>query len=155
MISEDLKKAVVIFAKNYSDDEQKITSAIVEGGFSLSDAERVTAFSPLAFARVALGRKFNVKFSNSFRVKDSDQVGVLEDEPIYKLSLIIAKDALDNESLDPDVFNCLARHSSEFGALNKALNDGADVVGAKFGDPIFFGFKTLIKKKGFFGGLFS
>lgn len=152
---EKIKGVLAVFLELIESDDSTISHKLVSQGLSLEDAERVSAFFPSAFCRIALSHKFDLGFPNSYKVEGHKGEFPYKNEPIYKLGIEIASDIYHNEPELGEIFNSIVTRSAEFNTVNNALNDGADITGAKLSATNYFGYKTLGKKRGIFSRIFS
>jgi hypothetical protein len=152
---EKIKDVLSVFLELRESDDSAISDKLKSQGLSLQDAERVSAFLPSAFCRIALSHKFDLGFPDSYKVEGQEGEYLYKDEPIYKLGIEIASDIYHNEPELGEIFNSIVTRSAEFNTVNNALNDGADIAGANLSATNYFGYKTLGKKRGIFSRVFS
>jgi len=151
---EDLIKLSSVFI-NAPEDEMLLTKLVEAKGYKTELAERFVAFMPIAFGRVVIKQLGEVSFTSTYIVKEDGNEYSLTDEPLYCLAQSLAVESYENGTIGREVFSAIATRSAEIGSVNKALNEGIDINGAKFSPILLFGYKTLGKKQGLFGGIFS
>lgn len=150
-----IKEVLPVFLEMRERDDSAIIEKLTSQGLSLEDAERISAFLPSSFCRIALSYKFNLSFSDSYKVEGQEGEFPYKNEPIYKMGIKIASDIYHNEPEFGEVFNSIVTRSAEFNAVNSALNEGADLAGTNLSATNYFGYKTLGKKRGLFSRLLS
>ncbi len=154
MNTEELISLSGIFV-GASDDDTELVESLEKRGYAQAVAERYVAFMPIAFGRVIISQVGNVGFSSLYKTSESSKEFNLNEEPIFTLASDLAVQSYEQGILEQEVFSAIASRSSEFNAVNKALNDGGVIYGATFAPVLLFGYKTLGKTKGFLRGLFS
>jgi len=137
------------------DEDQDLIVQVIEKGFSKNEAERVVGFMPIAFGRAVIEQVSEVTFSEKYKVKENSKEYSLNDEPIYCTALNLAKESYDKGVIEQATFAAIATRSAELDAVNKALNEGQDLTGAKFAPVLLFGYETLGETKGWFKRVFS
>lgn len=147
---EKVKNILPVFLELRDQSDSDISDRLESQGLSLSEAERVSAFLPSAFCRIALSHKFDLGFPDTYKVQGVEGEFPYKAEPIYKLAIDIASDIYHNEPELSEVFNSIATRSAEFITINKALNEGAEITGASLSATSYFGYRTLGKKRGLF-----
>ncbi|WP_308364879.1 MULTISPECIES: hypothetical protein [unclassified Microbulbifer] len=152
---EKIKEVLPVFLEMKESDDIEISEALKDQGLKLEDAERVSAFIPSAFCRIALSHKFNLGFPDTYCIEGKEDEFSYKEEPIYKLGIEMASEIYHNEPELAEVFNCIVTRSSEFNSVNNALNAGADIEGANYSPTNYSGYKTLGKKRGLFSKVFS
>ncbi|WP_076589219.1 hypothetical protein [Vibrio ostreicida] len=148
MNREKLKEIVPIFLKMKDSDDFEISKAIEKLGLSVEDSERISAFIPSAFCRIALSHHIDVEFPNSYKVEGLEGEYSYNDEPIYILGIELASVIYHNEPELAEVFNSIVTRSAECNVINNALNEGAELAGASLSATNYFGYDTLGKKHG-------
>lgn len=113
-------------------DDGELVNHLCNEGFGLEESERLVAFLPIAFARVVIAHLAKVSFTADYRVKETNRVYLLSDEPIFVEAIKLATESYHNGLIAREAFTALASRSPELDAVNKALNDGADINGATF-----------------------
>ena len=151
----NLRKTLNVFLEMNDSDDIPMCSEIKALGFKAYDAERIVAFLPIAFCRVALSHKFDIEFADVYRIKNSDDEFSFQNEPVYKAAIELGSHIYHHEEDLAESFNTIAMRSSEFNVVNQALNNGTDIAGAKLSAPLYFGYKTLGKKQSVLSKLFS
>ncbi|WP_339386762.1 hypothetical protein [Vibrio caribbeanicus] len=151
---EKIKEVLPVFLQLREQNDLFISNRLEHQGLRLDEAERVSAFLPSAFCRIALSHKFDLGFPDSYKVEGQNGDFSYKDEPIYKLGIEIASDIYHNEPELGEVFNSIVTRSAEFKAVNNALNKGAEIAGASLSATHYFGYKTLGKKRGLFSRVF-
>ncbi|QSP94016.1 hypothetical protein LPB19_12540 [Marinobacter salinisoli] len=144
-----------VFLELREKDDSAISVDLEQRGLSRDDAERVLAFLPSAFCRIALSHKFDLSFPDTYKVEGLEGEFPYRDEPIYKLGIEIASQIYHGEPGLSEVFNSIVTRSAEFNTVNSALNEGAELAGASLSPTNYFGYKTLGKKRGRFSRFFS
>lgn len=155
MNRDKLKEVIPIFLEMKDSDDIAICNEIVAHGYKTEEAERISAFLPSAFCRIALGHKFDVEFPDTYKVQNQDGEFSYKEESIYKAAIELASHIYHNEPDLAEIFNSIVMRSSEFNVVNQALNEGAELSGAKLSAVVYFGYKTLGKKRGVFSKFFS
>jgi hypothetical protein len=119
--------AVPVFHTHKNSTWKTLGEALQEADISPAIANRLLEFMPLAFARVfldGLGIEFSdyyIRFDSKTNRKVSKK---LVDEPAYSESLAVASTLMAEQKAGDDFISVVSR-SSEFVAMNKALNDGS------------------------------
>ncbi|AXN34771.1 hypothetical protein [Vibrio coralliilyticus] len=152
---EQIKEVLPVFLEMKESDDIEISEVLKAQGLKLEDAERVSAFFPSAFCRIALSHTFNLGFSDTYCIEGKEGEFSFQEEPIYKLGIEMASEIYHNEPQLAEVFNCIVARSSEFNTVNNALNAGADIEGANFSPTNYSGYKTLGNKCGLFSQVVS
>ena len=152
---DNLRKILPIFLKMKDSDDIPVCNEIEAQGFKAYDAERVTAFLPSAFCRIALSHKFDIQFPDTYKVQHLDDEFSFRDEPIYKAAIELGSHIYHHEQDLAESFNAIVMRSSEFNVVNQAMNSGTDISGANLSAPLYFGYKTLGKKQSVFSKFFS
>ena len=152
---EKIKNVLSVFLELKDQNDSDISDRLVSQGLSLFEAERVSAFLPSAFCRIALSHKFDLCFPDTYKVQSVEGEFPYKAEPIYKLAIDIASDIYHNEHELSEVFNSIVTRSAEFNTINNALNEGAEITGASLSVTTYFGYRTLGKKRGLFSKVFS
>jgi hypothetical protein len=122
-----VQMAVPVFHAHKNSTWKTLGDALQEAGIPKAISNRLLEFMPLAFARVfldGLGIEFGeyyIRFDSKTNRKISKK---LVDEPVYRDSLSFAS-ALIAEQNAGDEFISVVSRSSEFVAMNKAMNDGS------------------------------
>jgi hypothetical protein len=150
-----IEKILPIFLNLKSSDDSAISKAIEESGIDKENAERITAFLPSAFARVAFSHKFDINFSETYTVDGLKKSYSYNEEPIFKLGIELAIEIYHQKSELAEIFNSVVTRSCECDAINMALNSGENISGSKFSSIDYFGYETIGKKRGLFSRLFS
>ena len=114
-IARAIRRAIPILAEHGADRE-----ALVRGGLSTNDADKVVHFVPLALGRAALLEGLGMTLPDSYLQMDGDrrEEKKLADEPFFAETLKLAKE------LDPFIAGKVALLSAEVQATNKALKEG-------------------------------
>ncbi|TLX45067.1 hypothetical protein C1E24_20925 [Pseudoalteromonas phenolica] len=152
---EKIKSVLSVFLELKKQNDSDISDRLESQGLSIFEAERVSAFLPSAFCRIALSHKFDLGFPDTYKVQGVEGEFPYKEEPIYKLAIDIASEIYHNEPELSEVFNSIVTRSAEFNTINKALNEGAEIAGACLSATNYFGYKTLGKKRGLFSKVFS
>jgi hypothetical protein len=149
MDQEQLIKLTGYFVNSLDKDDEDLVQEMVRSGETLEIAERVVVFLPIAFSRVVISHMANVTFSEEFKVKETNQLGSLLNEPIYVEALKLACESYHSGTISGDVFTAIATRSHEIDAVNKALNASVDINGSKFSPVVIFGWRTFGKQSWF------
>lgn len=119
--------AVPVFHAHKNSTWKTLGDALQEAGIPAVISNRLLEFMPLAFARVfldGLGIEFGdyyIRFDSKTNRKVSKK---LVDEPIYRESFTVASTLVAEQKAGDEFISVVAR-SSEFVAMNKAMNDGS------------------------------
>jgi hypothetical protein len=122
-----IQMAVPVFHEHKDSTWKTLGEALQEAGIPRTISTRLLEFMPLAFARAfvdGLGIEFGeyyIRFDSKTNRKVSKK---LMDEPVYRESLNVAT-SLMAEQRAGDEFISVVTRSSEFVAMNKAMNDGS------------------------------
>ncbi|HJQ39542.1 MAG TPA: hypothetical protein VKB93_20560 [Thermoanaerobaculia bacterium] len=108
---------------------------LLRAGLSKEQAHDAVRFLPLAFGRDVLDG-IGVAFSDTYvRIVDGQQEErALNDEPFFREARTLARVVATEVGFD--TYNAIAMQSSEFQALNNALNAGAEVENLVAGPPM-------------------
>jgi len=151
---DDLINLASVFV-DAPDDDEALTKIVENRGYKIDLAERFVAFMPLAFGRVVISKIGDVSFTSNYKVKEQNQEFALNEEPIYCLAYKLAIESYEKGIIEREIFSAIATRSAELNSVNKALNAGEDINGAKFSTILLFGFNTLGKPKSWFRRIFS
>jgi hypothetical protein len=119
--------AVPVFHAHKNSTWKTLGDALQEAGIPKAISNRLLEFMPLAFARVfldGLGIEFGeyyIRFDSKTNRKISKK---LVDEPVYRESFAFASSLLAEQKAGDELISIVSR-SSEFVAMNKAMNDGS------------------------------
>ena len=119
--------AVPVFHAHKNSTWKTLGEALQEAGIPKTISNRLLEFMPLAFARVfldGLGIEFGdyyVRFDSKTNRKISKK---LVDEPVYRESFAFASSLIAEQKGGDELISIVSR-SSEFVAMNKAMNDGS------------------------------
>jgi hypothetical protein len=126
-ILEAIQLAVPIFHEHKNSTWKTLGEALQEAGIPASLSNRLLEFMPLAFARAfvdGLGIEFGeyyIRFDPKTNKKVSKR---LADEPVFTESFSYASSLIAGKQ-SGDEFTAVVFRSSEFVAMNKAMNDGS------------------------------
>ncbi len=101
---------------------------------------RLVGWIPEAFGYVLLPHVGDVTLPTTFQARAKDGTWKefpFDREPIFARTVAIATAMYEQNSRG--VFSAVARRSSMVGAVNKALNDGASLDGARLSGPAMMG----------------
>ncbi|SFD75485.1 hypothetical protein [Pseudoalteromonas denitrificans] len=153
--SQMLENVLPIFFEHQGCEDTVITQNIKRLGLSLKESERITAFIPSAFCRVALSEQLDIEFLDSYKVNNLEKQFSYSDEPIYQTAIELASEIMNYKPELSEIFNSIVVRSAECNVINKALNEGADITGNSLSPVIYFGYKTLGKKQTLFDKLLN
>jgi hypothetical protein len=124
-----IRRAVPILAERGQTDIVMVW--LIRAGLSREHAHDAMRFIPLAFGREILGG-MGVALDDSYvRMSDGTQEErTLADEPFYREAQKLTT------AFPPEVFTAVAMQSSEFQAVNQALNAGAQPDGLVASPPM-------------------
>ncbi len=126
-ILEAIKLALPVFHEHKDSTWKTLGEALNEAGIPASLSNRLLEFMPLAFSRAfvdGLGIEFGeyyIRFDPKTNKKVSKR---LADEPVYTESFSFASSLISGKKAG-DEFTSIVFRSSEFIAMNKAMNDGS------------------------------
>ncbi len=146
MKRDQLIKVMQHFVGTSDMDDCDLVNLLHGKGLTREESERLVAFLPIAFARVAIVHIGKVGFTTDYRVKETGKIFSLSDEPIFVEALKLATESYHSGLVSRDSFAAVALRSPELVAVNKALNAGEDINGASFNTVVFFGYKSLGKR---------
>ena len=129
-IDAAIHKAIPLLAAGQDDDD--IVHSLTASGVAAPLAERVIAFVPLAFGRVLLSG-LGIRFSDDYLLPKADGTMVtlpLKGQPVYTAARANALWMKTGQDFGP-----VAMRSSEFSAVNNALNAGSQPDGLVAGPP--------------------
>ncbi len=126
-----VRRAASVMARSGPTDHIILIALLIRAGLSKSEAESTTRFVPLAFGREVL-KGAGVHFSDTY-ILDGSELR-LQDDPYFAdaafLAPVIAKET------GPEVITRVALLSSEFQAINNALNAGSSIEGLVLSPPV-------------------
>lgn len=125
--------------------DRELVNHLYNEGFGIEESERLAAFLPIAFARVVIAHLAKVSFTADYKIRETGRVFSLSDEPIFVEAIKLATESYHNGLIARETFSALATRSPELDAVNKALNDGADINGASFNTIELYGYKYIGK----------
>ncbi len=120
-----IRRAVPVLAQYGTFDADLRRVWLIRNGLSRAEAEMAVRFIPLAFAREILAGT-GVTLSDTYvRMRDdgTQDERALRDEPFYVASAYLASIIL--KEIGGDAFTAIVCLSSEFDAVNQALNAGS------------------------------
>lgn len=131
----NIRDAILRAAPVLAQDGHNSEAGLLRAGLSKEQAHDAIRFIPLAFGREVL-TGVGVEFSDTYvRLVGSQQdERALNDEPFFREALALAPVVAAEAGFD--VFNAIAMQSSEFQALNSALNAGAQVENLVASPPV-------------------
>lgn len=119
--------AVGVFHEHKASTWKTLGEALQEAGIPKALSNRLLEFMPLAFSR-AMVDDLGIEFSENYVRIDSKTnrkiSRMLMDEPAYSESLAFAASLVAEQKAGEEFISVVTR-SSEFVAINKALNDGS------------------------------
>ena len=126
-------RAAETLAETWRLDVDSQVAALRRDGFSETEAHRLIVFLPMAFSRPILEELGVTHFVPDVGAQEADGTNVtakLMRQPEYAAALRLARAHRKKGVLDPQVFSLIAGSSSELNVASKALDQGADIVGA-------------------------
>jgi hypothetical protein len=127
-VRDAIRRAAPVLAQHGQVDSEFLLAWLLRAGLSKEQAHDAVRFIPLAFGRDVL-EGVGVVFSDTYlRIAGAESAGeerALNDEPFFREALSLAP--LVASEIGFDAFNTVAMQSSEFQAINNALNAGAQV----------------------------
>jgi hypothetical protein len=137
MLEDITQAAEILRAQTDSSDGQLITT-LVEAGFAQALATRLVEFIPLAYSRVWLAGR-GIQFTDYYLRMSADGETYteyeLEDEPVYREAVAAAQSEIDAGSGFDELLPIFGR-SSEFKAINSALNGGSRLEDLELSAPV-------------------
>lgn len=124
-VGSAIRRAVPVLAQYGTVDEDIRRVWLIRNGLSRAEAEMAVRFIPLAFAREILAGT-GVTLSDTYirlRADGSQEEHALAGEPFFKASAYLASIIL--KEIGGDAFTAIVCLSSEFDAVNQALNAGS------------------------------
>ena len=125
--------AAEIIAETWDVDEDRQVAALRRSGFDEGQARRLLAFLPMAFSRPILEELGIVDFASNITANRPDGTFLnaeLMRQPEYVQGLKVARNHRSKGVMDHEVYKLIASSSADLNAVDKALNEGADVTGA-------------------------
>ena len=150
-----LKEILPTFLKMKDLDDSALCKAIEEFGCGKECAERIAAFLPSAFCRIAFSHHFDIRFPESYTIDGAKKEIFYKEEPIYKIGIELASEIYHHQPELSEIFNSVVTRSAECDAINKALNAGAKLSGSRLSPTNYFGYETLGKRRGIISKLFG
>lgn len=138
-----IKELLYLFVELKDMDDTGIARALNDAGLELEYAERVSAFFPSAFCRIAICHKYQIDFPDTYRVEWSDSEFEYKNEEVYKLAIELGATIYHNEPELAEIFNSIVTRSAEYNTVSRALAAGSDINGAKLSPTLYFGYDTL------------
>jgi hypothetical protein len=133
-----VERALPAFSQVRPGDWAGLRAALVRAGLPAGRASEVSAFMPIAFGR-ALMDGMGVTFSPEYGVADGSgstrTVGRLADHPVYAAAEAKVAEMMESQE-DGDALVGVALWSSEFSAVNQALNAGSNPADLEAGPPL-------------------
>lgn len=119
-----IERAVPLLAQYGNSDQEILLAWMLRNGIPRAEALQAIRFIPLAFARDVLDG-MGVTLSDTYIrvVGDAQEERPLQDEPFYREALELAP--VMAAEFGFDAFEAITYLSSEFQAINSALNAGA------------------------------
>lgn len=130
-----IERALPAFSAVRPGDWSGLRAAVVKAGVPGPLAAEVLAFVPIAFGRALLdgmGIEFAPEYATADAAGGTRTAGLLADHPVYAAAAARAAGMMERQE-GGDAFVAVAVWSSEFSAVNQALNAGsnpADLAGA-------------------------
>lgn len=118
-----IRRAAPVLAQYGNTDDGILVVWLIRAGLSRADAHKSVRFVPLAFARVILG---DVPLPDTYirlLPDGSQQEHALRDEEFFTAATALAPQI--TSELGNDAFTAIVCLSSEFDAVNQALNAGS------------------------------
>ena len=124
-VREAILRAVPVFAAHPGGGPDELRAELTKAGLPAALAADVVEFLPIAVAR-ALLHGMGIRFADVY-VRQSAQGQVigqkrLDDEPVYREGLAMADEI---GRMGDDALTAVVNFSSEYQAINKALNSGS------------------------------
>jgi hypothetical protein len=135
---ESIHRTLEAYRKVTVTSEDDVVASLVAVGMSRLQAEKLVALVPLAFGRVLISHMEELEFATDavLQAADGSSRSVdLRNEPIFARALEMAAEMYHRGA--NELFGPAAISSGELLAVNKALNSGATLAGAKFSEPRF------------------
>lgn len=133
-----VERALPAFVQVRPGDWSGLRSALVRAGLPAGRASEVSAFMPIAFGR-ALMDGMGVTFSPEYAVADGSggtrTAGQLAEHPVYAAAAAKVAEMMESQ-VAGDALVSVALWSSEFSAVNQALNAGSDPADLEAGPPL-------------------
>jgi hypothetical protein len=126
-ILEAIQLAIPIFHEHKDSTWKTLGEALKEAGIPASLSNRLLEFMPLAFARAfvdGLGIEFGEYYIRFDPKTDKKVSKRLTDEPVFTESFSYASSLIAGKQ-EGNEFTAVVFRSSEFVAMNKAMNDGS------------------------------
>jgi hypothetical protein len=124
-VTEAIHRSVPVFVAYPAADVYTLRGELVKAGIPLTLAADVVEFLPLAVARAVLDG-MGVRFEDYYirRTAQGQVIGQkpLMDEPVFREGLAVAGEL---SGMGDEAFMALVSRSSEYRAINKALNAGS------------------------------
>jgi hypothetical protein len=122
-----IKLALPVFYEHKDSTWKTLGDGLTEAGIQAALAKGLLEFMPLAFGRAfvdGMGIEFG-EYYIRFNPKTNKKVSKrLDEEPVYCEAFALATSMMDEQQAG-DEFMSVVFRSSEFVAMNKALNDGS------------------------------
>lgn len=133
-----VERALPAFSQVRPGDWTGLRSVLVRAGLPAGRASEVSALMPIAFGR-ALMDGMGVTFSPEYAVADGSgstrTAGRLADHPVYAAAAAKVAEMMESQ-VDGDALVGVALWSSEFSAVNQALNAGSNPADLEAGPPL-------------------
>jgi len=142
---DNLRRILHVFLEMQDSENNEVIKELKTYGFNTYDAERLVAFLPIAFCRVALKHRLNINFPREYEVANLGDKFKFNDESVYKAAVELGSHIYNHEQNLAESFNAISLRSSEGHAVCKAVESGVDLSVAQIATPSFFGYKTLGK----------
>jgi hypothetical protein len=124
-VGSAIRRAVPVLVQYGTIDEDIRRAWLIRNGLSRAEAEMAVRFIPLAFAREILAGT-GVMLSDTYirlRADGTQEERALRDEQFFTASAYLASIIL--KEIGGDAFTAIVCLSSEFDAVNQALNAGS------------------------------
>jgi hypothetical protein len=136
-VRDAIRRAAPVLAQYGQVDSQVLLARLLRAGLSKEQAHDAVRFIPLAFGRDVLdgvGVVFSDTYLRLAGAQSAEEERALNDEPFFREALSLAP--LVAAEIGFDAFNTVATQSSEFQALNNALNAGAEIENLVASPPV-------------------
>lgn len=135
-VRDAILRAVPVFVAHRGGDLYAIRDGLERAGIPAALAAEVIEFLPLAVAR-ALLQGMGIRFADEYirGTAQGQEIGrkPLMEEPVYREGLAMADEIV---RMGQDTFMAVAGWSSEYQAVNKAMNAGSRPEDMSFNPPL-------------------
>jgi hypothetical protein len=136
-----LLQAVELLSKRADRDNESMVAELTNAGFSKLEANLLVVLMPTAFSRPLLEKAGITDFASSISAptRRGGRVDIpLRTWPMFGEALALAREHDQSGILDQDAYKRITLRSAEVNALNRALNEGADVKGGAIASAIIW-----------------